>query len=169
MAQETIFNAFDYFEKIGRQNRLAREQGFKVGRCSGIGGMQDMMADFRKTDKYILVDDTTSQNTFSNGVGYFRKDVYTIFIVAPYRIDDMAEREKQLNLCRSIFRQMHSRLIHDREEMTYDDALEYMQVERIYSNEFPEYLMSGVTGLYFMVENDEPIDLTYDSRQWTEG
>ena len=43
MAQETIFNAFDYFEKIGRQNRLAREQGFKVGRCSGIGGMQDMM------------------------------------------------------------------------------------------------------------------------------
>ena len=102
-------------------------------------------------------------------MGYFRKSVYTVFIVAPYRIDDMAEREQQLNLCRTIFRQMHSRLIHDREKMTYDDALEYMQVERIYSNEFPEYLMSGVTGLYFMVENDEPIDLTYDSRQWTEG
>lgn len=81
----------------------------------------------------------------------------------------MADREQQLNLCRAIFRQMHSRLIHDREEMTCGDALEYMQVERIYSNEFPEYLMSGVTGLYFMVENDEPIDLTYDSRQWTEG
>ncbi|MFW5602837.1 MAG: hypothetical protein ACOCN6_07540, partial [Prevotella sp.] len=67
MAQETIFNAFDYFEKIGRQNKLAMGQGFKVGRCSGIGGMQDMMADFRKADRYILVDDTTSQNTFSNG------------------------------------------------------------------------------------------------------
>ena len=34
MAQETIFNAFDYFEKIGRQNKLAAAHGFKVGRCS---------------------------------------------------------------------------------------------------------------------------------------
>jgi hypothetical protein len=74
MAQETIFNAFDYFEKIGRQNRLATEQGFKVGRCSGLGGMQDMMSDFRKTAKYILVDDTTSQNTYSNGVGIFPQE-----------------------------------------------------------------------------------------------
>lgn len=169
MAQEKIFNAFDYFETLGRQNKMAKENGFKTGRCSGIGGMQDMMTDFRKQAKYILVDDTTSQNTFSNGVGYFRKDVYTIFIVAPYRIDNMAERETTLNLCRCIFRQMHSRIIHDRDAMVYGDSLEYLQVDRIYSNELPQYFMSGVTGLYFMVENEEPIDLTYDPEQWIEG
>lgn len=169
MSQETIFNAYDYFELIAKQNKLARQEGFKVGRCSGIGGLQDMMRDFRTQHRYILVDDTTSQNTFSSGVGYFRKSVYTVFIVAPYRIDDMAERESQLNLCRSIFRQMHSRLIHDCELMSYGDSLEYLRAESVYSDEFPQYFMNGVTGLYFMVENNEPIDLTYDSRQWIEG
>lgn len=169
MAQEKIFNAFDYFETLGRQNKLAQEEGFKTGRCSGIGEMQDMMYDFRKQAKYILVDDTTSQNTYSNGVGYFRKDVYTVFVVAPYRIDDMADREAQLNLCRRIFRQMHSRIIHDRDEMAYDDSLEYLKVDRVYSNEFPQWFMNGVTGLYFMIENDEPIDLQYDGDEWIEG
>lgn len=169
MAQENIFNAFKYFEEVGRQNRFAVENGFKTGHCSGISGMQDMVAEFRKQNRFILVDDTTSENTFSNGVGYFRKDVYTIFIVAGYTIDDMADREAKLNICRAIFRQIHSRLIHDRDEMVYDDSLEYMNVNSIYSNEFPEYFMNGVTGLYFMVENNEPIDLTYDSGQWIEG
>lgn len=28
--------------------------------------------------------------------------------------------------------------------------------------------MSGMTGLYFMVYNDEPIDLSYDAAEWTE-
>lgn len=167
--QDNIFNAFDYFELLGRQNKLAQEEGFKVGRCSGIGGLQDMMRDFRTQSRYILVDDTTSENTFSSGVGYFRKSVYTVFIVAPYRADDMADRERQLNLCRRLFRQMHSRLLHDREEMAYGDMLEYLQVDRVYSNEFPQYFMSGLTGLYFMVENDEPIDLQYDGDEWTEG
>lgn len=169
MAQENIFNPFDYFEALGRQNKLAGSEGFKTGRCSGLGGMQDMMQDFRRQARYILVDDTTSQNTYSNGVGYFRKDVYTVFVVAPYRPDDMADRERQLNLCRRIFRQMHARIIHDRDEMVYGDSLEFLQVDRVYSSELPQYFMNGVTGLYFMIENDEPIDLQYDGGEWTEG
>lgn len=168
MAQEKIFNAFDYFETLGRQNKLAIQEGFKTGRCSGLGGMQDMMAQFRTSARFILVDDTTAQNTYSNGVGYFRKDVYTVFVVANYRYDDMKDREEKLNLCRRIFRQLHSRIIHDRDEMVYGDSLEYLQVDKIYSTELPRYFMNGVTGLYFMVNNDEPIDLQYDAGEWTE-
>lgn len=67
-----------------------------------------------------------------------------------------------------IFRQMHARLIHDRDGMRYGDALEYLQVDRVYSTELPRMFMSGMTGLYFMVYNDEPIDLSYDAAEWTE-
>lgn len=168
MAQEKIFNAFAYFKKVGDSNKLAKDSGFETGFCSGIGGMQDMMTNFRKNARLILVDDTTTQSTYSNGVGYFRKDVYTVFIVADYRIDDMKDREEKLNLCRRIFRQIHSRLIHDRDGMVYEDSLEYLQVDKIYSTELPRYFMSGVTGLYFMVNNDEPIDLQYDATEWIE-
>lgn len=65
-------------------------------------------------------------------------------------------------------RQMHARLIHDRDGMRYGDALEYLQVDRVYSTELPRMFMSGMTGLYFMVYNDEPIDLSYDAAEWTE-
>lgn len=168
MAQEKIFDAFAYFKKLGESNKLAKEKGFLTGFCSGIGGMQDLMRNFRKADCYILVDDTTTQSTYSQGVSYFRKDVYTIFVVAGYREDDMKDRHDKLNLCRTIFRQLHSRIIHDRDEMVYGDSLEYLQVEKVYSTELPRYFMNGVTGLYFMISNEEPIDLQYDAEEWIE-
>lgn len=166
MAQEKIFDAYAYFERLGKTNKEALNEGFKTGFCSGLGGMQDMMANFKKLERMILIDDTTTQSTYSNGVGWFRKDVYTVFIVAGYRFDDMKDREEKLNMCRRLFRQFHSRLIHDQETMAYDDALEYLQVDSIYSTELPRYFMQGVTGLYFMVSNDEPIDLTYNGDEW---
>lgn len=166
MAQEKLFDIYSYLEDIGKKNKLAVEKGFKTGFCSGMGGLEDMMAGFRKQTEFILVDDTTSQNTYSNGVGFFRKDVYTVFIVAGYRADDMKDREEKLDLCRKIFRQIHSRLIHDRDEQVYGDSLEYLDVDRVYSQELPQYFMNGVTGLYFMVNNDEPVDLEYNDNEW---
>lgn len=112
------------------------------------------------------MDDTTAQHTFTQGTGFFRTDVYTVFIVAGYRIEDMADREAKLDLCRRIFRQMHSRLLHDKEEMTYGDSLEYMRVGEVYSTEISRYAMNGVTGLYFMVQNEEPVDICYDGAEW---
>ena len=113
-----------------------------------------------------MVDDTTSQQTFGNGVGFFRRDVYTVFIVAAYRRDDMEDREQKLNLCRQLFRQFHARMIFDRDELG-DERLTFMQLNNIYSTEMPRYSYNGVTGLYFMVQNEEPIDLSYDASEWT--
>lgn len=168
MAQEKIFNAFEYFETLGKTNRLAAKEGFTVGFCSGIEGVEDLMTGMRKTVSRILIDDTTTQNTYSNGNGFFRKDVYTIFIVAAYRTGDMQDREKKLNICRRIYAQFHSRMIHDKYRRAYGDSLMYLNVENAYSNEFPRFLMDGVCGLYFMVDNNQPIDLTYAEEEWTE-
>ncbi len=168
MAQEKLFDAFEYFKHLGETNKLARDNNFKVGYCSGPDSIQFVMEQFRKTSNFILVDDTTSQNTYSNKVGFFRRDVYTVFIVAGYDYENMEDREQKLSLCRRIFRQMQSRLIHDKEEMVCGDSLEYLNVDNVYSNEFSQYAMNGVTGLYFMIQNEEPIDLQYDESEWTE-
>lgn len=116
----------------------------------------------------ILIDDTTSQETFSNKVGFFRRDVYTIFIVASYCMDDMVEREEKLNLCRRLFRQFQSRMIYDQDNMTYGDKLMYLNLKYIRSMEVENYFLSGVTGLQFNVQNEEPIDLMYNADEWTE-
>lgn len=168
METNNTFNAYDYFKKLADTNKLAQANNFKACFCSGPEGINDVMQEFRKYANFIMIDDTTSQNTYSKGVTFFDKNVYTVFILASYTFDDMRDREEKLNLCRRIFRQMHSRLIHDKNTMEYGDSLEYLDVSSIYSKELPRYSMNGVTGLYFMINNDEPVDLTFNEDEWQE-
>ena len=78
----------------------------------------------------------------------------------------MEDREEKLNLCRQVFSQFVRRMIWDREHRPdNDDDLTFLNVEKIYSKEFGRYTMAGVTGLYFMVENDEPEEMDYEDEQ----
>lgn len=160
-----LFPALEYFTQLAADNRLASEQGFYPCLCSGPDSIDGVMQGFKKHRNFIMVDDTTSQQTFSNGVGFFRRDVYTVFILAGYRADDMIDRETKLNMCRTLFRQFHSRLLHDRDELG-DERLTFLDLHNVYSNELPRYSYNGVTGLYFMIRNEQPIDISYDSAEW---
>ena len=162
----SLFPALDYFTQLAKSNRLAQENAFHPCLCSGPESIDGIMQGFRKYQNFVMVDDTTSQHTFGNGVGFFRRDVYTVFILAHYSQDDMADRELKLNLCRQIFRQFHSRLLHDRDTLG-DDRLTFLNLNNIYSTELPRYSYSGVTGLYFMIQNEQPIDISYEQSEWT--
>lgn len=166
MAQETQFNALAYFKRLAEENRLAAENGFTPCYCSGPDGIQGVMESFRKAENFIMVDDTTSQNTHSQGVGFFDRNVYTVFIVGRYKYDDMKARDEKLKLCRRIFRQFISRMIHDKQTWRYGDSMAYLDLGQIFSKELPRYSMMGVTGLYFMVNNEEPVDLVYEEEEW---
>ncbi|MDD4534861.1 MAG: hypothetical protein PHC48_10375 [Prevotella sp.] len=169
MVTEELFDILSYMEKIGMRNKLAKNNGFRTVFCSGPESIQGVMQEFQKTANFIMVDDTTSQNTFSSGVTFFKKDVYTVFVLAGYRFDDMKDRQAKLNLCRRIFRQIHSKMIYDKSNMTYGDKLEYLEVNKVYSNEIGRYAMNGVTGLYFMVQNVQPVELVYNAEDWGDG
>lgn len=166
MVTPELFDIFAYFKEIGAKNKLANEKEFKTVFCSGPESIEGVMQDFTRVSNFIMVDDTSAQNTFSTGVTYFKKDVYTVFVIAAYRYDDMSDREQKLNLCRRIFRQIHSKMLHDKETRKYGDLLDFLHVERIYAKEIGRYAMNGVTGLYFMVENEQPIEIEYDDTEW---
>ena len=165
-----IFDALHYFETLAKQNKLCIKNSFKPVFCSGPDSIEGIIQNFQKVANFVCIDDTTDQNLYSEGVSYFKRRVYTVFILAAYRWDDMEDREEKLNLCRKIFKQFVKRMIWDKTQREdEDDDITFLNVEKIYSKEFGRYTMNGVTGLYFMIENEEPIDLTYDSGQWTEG
>lgn len=158
-----IFDALHYFETLAQQNRLCREHAFKPVFCSGPDSIEGLMQQFQKTANFVMIDDTTDQNLYSEGVSYFKRRVYTVFILAAYRWDDMEDREEKMNLCREIFQQFVRRMIWDRIRREDEgDDITFLNVEKIYSKEFGRYTMSGVTGLYFMVENDEPTSMEYE-------
>ena len=163
-----IFDALHYFETLAKQNRLCVENGFKPVFCSGPDSIEGIINNFQKTANFVCIDDTTDQNLYSEGVSYFKRRVYTVFILASYRWDDMEDREQKLNLCREVFKQFVKRMIWDRTQRE-DDETAFLNVEKIYSKEFGRYTMNGVTGLYFMVENDEPASMEYEDEQQLEN
>ena len=159
-----IFDALHYFEQLAEKNKLCKENGFKPVFCSGPDSIEGIINSFQKVANFVCIDDTTDQNLYSEGVSYFKRRVYTVFVLATYKWDDMEDREQKLNLCREVFKQFVKRMIWDRNliEMSSRDDITFLNVEKIYSKEFGRYTMSGVTGLYFMVENDEPASMEYE-------
>ena len=109
-----IFDALTYFETLAKKNRLCVENGFKPVFCSGPDSIEGLMQEFQKTANFVMIDDTTDQNLYSEGVSYFKRRVYTVFVLAAYRWDDMEDREEKLNLCRRIFHQFVRRMIWDK-------------------------------------------------------
>jgi len=166
MATNDPFDALSYFESLAQSNKLAKDNKFVSSFCSGPESIQGVMEQFRKTSNFIMIDDTTDSNTISNNVGWFTKNVYTVFILAGYKYDDMKDRQAKMELCRKIFRQFMARMIKDKSDYVYDDKLEYLNLDNVYSKELGRYSMNGVTGLYFMINNDEPTDLEYNAEEW---
>ena len=75
-------------------------------------------------------------------------------------------RKQRMDLCRRVFRQLLSRMVRDKQLLVYGDSLFYLALDRIYYKELGRYSLNGCTGLYFMVENDVPTDLTYNEDEW---
>ena len=164
----TPFDALAYFADLASKNKLARENNFHVDYCSGPGGLEPAMQGFRQYQNFIFIDDTTAANTFSNKVGWFDRNVYCIHIIAGYRHGDAGSYNQALRLCRQIFRQFLSKVIHDRETYAYGTKLMYLNTQNVYSSEYGRYSFNGATGLFFQLQNDEPTNLVYHDNEWEE-
>lgn len=167
MAQINSFDGELYFRDMAAKNKLCDSIGFKIGSCTGPESIQTVMAEFSGHGNFVLVDDTNDGRMFSNKVGRFMRRVYTVFILARYDWDDLEDRREKLELCRRIYRQFLSRVLKDRKR--YDDeGRMFLNLDNMFYRELGRYSMNGVTGLYFMVENDEPTDLIFSADDWTD-
>lgn len=166
MAQERTFDGIEYFKAMAKENRLCRENGFCIDTCTGPENLQGVMDNWREKANFVLVDDNNDGRLTGNGVGRFVRRVYTVFIIMRYEPFDMAMRHDRLEVCRRIFRQFVSYILRDRWQKAETEAFDFMNLDNLYYRELGKYSMNGVTGLYFMLENDEPINLEYNEREW---
>lgn len=160
-----FFDGHEYFKDLTEKNKLAKANAFFSCSCSGINSLQDVLENFRKQSAFVCIDDTNDASTEQIGGGWFKKRTFTVFLLIRYKFDDMKDRAEKLDICRQIFRQFHSRMIHDK--YLYEDMdKSFLNVSRIYARELGEYFISGCTGLYFMTEISEPTDLRYNAEEW---
>lgn len=161
-----LFDAIGYFKEMCQKNKLAKQHEFYPCICSGINSLEEVLDQFRKKSAFFAVDDTNDGVTEQRSGGFFKKRTFTVFIMKRYIFGDMADRQKSLDVCRQLARQVHSRMLLDREEMS--NELVYLNTSNVYTRELGEYFINGCTGLYFMIDVSEPIDLRYNGEEWEE-
>ena len=160
-----MFDFIEYIKELTQTNKLAISQGFEHTTCSGINYLEGMLEQYQTTANFVCTTDTCQESTFQQSGGWFKRRVYTVFILARHEYGNMDDYAAKLDICRELFRQLQSRFLHDSELL--QTQLLYLHTEDIRSNELGATFLNGCTGLYFMLSMDEPTDITYNPQEWT--
>lgn len=163
---DTIFNAEAYFASIARASLFARANGFRFCTCSGISMLQEPIARFQTDSSFVVFDNTSAGSIFCKGGGWFSRRTLTIFILSRYSFGSEVSRSDALMRCRGMARLIVTRLLRDEDD--FESKLIYLQTGSILVKELGEALGNELTGLYLMVDIDEPVDLSFDPEQWQE-
>lgn len=158
------FSFHNYLKEVIADNRLAQKEGFRHVTCTGINGLEDVLASFQEYAAMVASDDITSGSTFREGGGYFIQRTFTVFVLHQYDISSEADRAARLDMCRELMRQLQSRLLRDRDRLA--EQLVYLNLERMPVTEIGSYFASGCTGLHFMVTLSQPVDISYNGEEW---
>lgn len=160
------FDAVAYFEDMTRRNRLAVEKGFLPVTISNSDNLEGLFEEYRDHDRFVAVSDTNSGNLSSpdGAYGFSKRRAYTVFILSAYEYGNMLSRRKELGLCRKLFFQFVSKIIHDK--YSYEEKQMYFDTHAIPNQEIGRYYLSGMTGMHFTLYVQEPVDLVFDEEQW---
>lgn len=164
MNAKTLFDSIAYFKGLCEHNKLAIAHDFFPCQCSGINSLEEVQQNLRRQTAFLAVDDTNDGRTVRRGGGFFKKRTFTVFLFMRYKHGDMADRQEKLNICRDLFRQIHSRMLRDEHDLEND--MIYLNVNDVMSREMGGLFLTSCTGLYFMTDVMEPIDISYDADEW---
>lgn len=146
------------------RNKLAQSQDFLFGTCTGIEGLESLLNEFSVQSNFVLSDDITTGETFQSAGAWFKRRTFTVFLFGRYDFGNEEQRQESINRCRELSRQIQSKLLHDRYHYLTMEV--DFKVDNMPSTELTEFLGNGLTGLYFMVSIDEPLDLCYNEDEW---
>lgn len=164
MDATSLFDFHSYLYKLTEKNKLARENDFFPCSCSGISHLEEMLSSSRSHKAFVCVSDVSEDSTQRHSGGWFKRRVFTVFILCRYNTRSQDDYRDKIGVCRELFRQMHSRFLIDEHDL--QNELAYLDVENIRSRELGGQFLNSCTGLYFMLSIDEPIDLQYNRDEW---
>ncbi len=164
--EREMFDAIAYFEEMATKNKKASEEGFLPVVISSPDNLEGLFEEYRDNDRFVAISDTNTGNLASvdGAYGFSKRRSYTVFILAAYEHDNMDDRQAMLDLCRTIFNQFVSKIIADK--YTYQEKMMYFDTHTIPNQELGRYYLNGLTGLFFTLAVQEPVDLIYDANEW---
>lgn len=83
-------------------NLLCQQNGFKAVTASGPENMEGVMAEYRKTENFIVIDDTSDNKVYSGRPGWFTRSTMTVWIMASVKYNDGDDYNEKMKLCRDL-------------------------------------------------------------------
>lgn len=166
MDAKSFFDFPAYMARLTRTNRLAAAHGFVPCTCSGIGALEGALERYQTAANLVCTSDVCQESTFLHSGGWFKRRVFTVFLLARCPYADTGAQAAAMTLVRELLRQFQSAFIRDAEALTGE--MLYLRADDIRSNELGAELLNGATGLYFVLSMDEPTELCYNPEEWAE-
>lgn len=166
MNARKLFDFYEYLHTLTNHNRLAKQGRYHFCTCSGIGYLEELLAQMRQYPAFVCLSDVSEDSVRQMGGGWFKRRTFTAFVLKRYDTRSMDAYRTALDEARELFRQLHSRFIRD--EADLQNELAYLRTDEVRSRELGGQFLNGCAGLYFMINIDEPIDLCYDAEEWDE-
>lgn len=161
------FDAITYLKTVLPKNKLIQEKEFSITTAPSMANMAQMVYENRDYDNHIVIIDTATTTTSQgDGGGYWDNHQYTVVVLMRYDINDEADRVAKRNMCREIRRQIHSKMLLDADRYEQED-LQFFDTERVMSQEVTDFVLNGLTGLWFIFQLSTAADLRYKLTEWT--
>lgn len=155
-----------YFADMAKRNKLADALNFCTVSCSGINHLDGVLDRYDAAANFIAVDDVCDEATFRDGGGWFKRKLYTVFLLMRFEHGDENDRREKMETCRELLRQFQSGMLRDAADFVREGL--YVHHEDIRSRELGGIFLTDCTGLYFMLYVDEPIDIAFRPEEWND-
>ena len=122
MNPKTLFDFQNYLYELVEKNKLARTHAFYPCSCSGISYLEEMLQNSRSHKAFVCLTDTREDSTTRKSGGWFKRRVFTLFILCRYNTRSQQDYREKLGVCRELFRQLHSRFLIDVHDLQFLDV-----------------------------------------------
>lgn len=155
-----MFDPIVYMKALHGKMKATKTK-YRFETVSGVNALEGILEHSRR-DKYFFAVDDSQDGVTVRGAGgtYFERRPYTVFIIGQVAYGDMGKRSEVLTEAKAIFRTILSKLILDKR------TIPVLDIERIQFYEVPPAFATGCSGLYFIFNIDNPVNLVYNATDW---
>ena len=156
------WDAFTFFSRLVKKNKLAREKGFLAYKVSGLEGFEDALANMQNTVNFVCVSDISQGQIQLHNTPHTRR-IKTVFIAMRHAIDDMDARAECMDIMQELFRQFMSKLIREKVKLELnhiylDDNITFYEIDK--------YFFSGCACAYFQIMTEVYTDMRLNENEW---
>lgn len=163
-----MFDGDQYFRKIVETNKLMQEHKFEFKRVTGVGNLEEVVASMQSCGAmFALEDGVDGAVVNSNGRSVYRR-VFICYMFKLADLFDMNNHSDNLELCRTIFLQVLSKMLEDSYSDEYTKRNIAINADTVHFKEMKGYQLNGASGMYFVINIDEAIGLCHNPMAWKE-